>query len=236
MSRPQLYFNDKPLSDFGIWISGEGTYNSPERSVTEEVIPGRNGTLVIDNGRFNNIIVTYPAFILDEFAANIKAARNYLASLQGYVKIRDTYHPGEYRMGVYSAGLEVETSGHWNRHGKFNLTFNCKPQRFLTDGDTPITISSSGTITNPTSFPSKPLIRVTGTGTLSIGGVTITISGSQEYTDIDCDLMDCFNGSTNLNKFVTLGGDEFPELAPGENILVYDGPTAVQITPRWWTV
>lgn len=236
MSRPQLYFNETALSTFGIYISGEGTYNAPERSVTAQSIPGRNGDLIIDNGRFENIEVTYPAFILDDFAANIKAARNYLASLQGYVKIRDSYHPGEYRMGVYSNGLEVDTSGHGNRHGKFNLTFNCKPQRFLTDGDTPVTISSGAAITNPTLFPSRPLIRVTGTGTLSLGGVEITITGTQAYTDIDCDLMDCFNGSTNLNKFVSIDGDEFPELAPGENVLVYDGPTAVQITPRWWTV
>ncbi|MBR2765543.1 MAG: hypothetical protein IKE03_06140 [Blautia sp.] len=234
--RPQLYFDETALSTFGIYISGEGTYNAPERSVREEVIPGRNGTLVIDNGRFENIVVSYPAFILDDFAANIKAARNYLSSRRGYVRIRDTYHPGEYRLGVYAAGLEIDTSGHGNIHGKFNLIFNCKPQRFLTAGDTPVTISSGASITNPTLFPSRPLIRVTGTGALSLGGVEMTITGTQEYTDIDCDLMDCYAGSVNLNRYVSIDGDEFPELAPGENVLVYDGPTAVQITPRWWTV
>lgn len=236
MSRPELYFAETALSSYGVYVSGVGTYGAPSRSVTEEVVPGRNGTLVIDNGRFENIQVVYPCFILSGFAANIAGLRNFLASHQGYVRIRDTYHPDEYRMGVYSSGLEIETSGHNNRHGKFSLTFNCKPQRFLASGDTPVTVSSGATITNPTLFPSRPLIRVTGTGTLSLGGVELTITGTQEYTDIDCDLMDCYNGSTNLNSKVTLSGDEFPELAPGNNTLVYDGPTAVQITPRWWTI
>lgn len=234
--RPQLEINGVQLSDYGIFISGVGTYDAPERSVTAQSVPGRNGDLVIDNGRFENIKVTYPAFILSDFANNIKAARNYLGSIKGYARIEDTYHPDEFRMGVYSSGLEVETSGHMSTQGKFSLVFNCKPQRFLTSGETPITVSSGATVTNPTLFPSKPLIRVTGAGTLSMGGVELTITGDQEYTDIDCDLMDCFNGSTNLNKYVSIDGDEFPELAPGENIIVYDGPTAVQITPRWWII
>lgn len=236
MSRPELYFAETALSSYGVYVSGVGTYGAPARSVTEEVVPGRNGTLIIDNGRFENIEVIYPCFIVKNFATNIANLRNFLKSYKGYVKIRDTYHANEYRMGVYSSGLEIETSGHNSRYGKFSLTFNCKPQRFLASGDTAVTIASEATISNPTRFPSKPLIKVTGTGTVSLAGVTMTIIGDQPDTYIDCDLMDCYAGSTNLNSKVSLSGDEFPELAPGNNTLVYDGPTAVQITPRWWTI
>lgn len=233
---PQLYYNERPLSDFDIYIFEKGTYNSPERSVTEQAIPGRNGTLVLDNGRFNNIEVVYQGIIVDDFEVNIEAARNFLASQQGYVKIRDSYRPDEYRLGVYSSGLDVKVSSSGSKYGKFNIRFNCKPQRFLVDGDVPITMSSGDTLTNPTLFPSRPLIHVVGTGTVSVNDIEMTISGSQEYTDIDCDLMDCYAEGVNLNKFVSIDGDEFPELVPGENILVYDGPSAVQITPRWWII
>ena len=236
MSRPDLNYGGTNLSTYGVFISGVGTYGAPARSITEEVIPGRNGTLIIDNGRFDNIEVTYPAFILENFASNIAQARAFLASKTGYVKISDTYHPNEYRLGNYAAGLEIKTSGNGNKHGQFNLIFNCKPQRFLTSGDTAVVVADEGVIANPTIFPSKPLIKVTDTGTVTLGGVTMTITGTQDITYIDCDLMDCYNGSTNLNSKVTLSGDEFPELAPGNNTLTYDGPTAVEITPRWWTL
>ena len=63
------YFNyaGKNSTDFGVWISGESTYTSPEKDVDAVTIPGKNGTLTIDNGRFHNIAVPYPAFIIDNF-------------------------------------------------------------------------------------------------------------------------------------------------------------------------
>ena len=47
-------FDGKTSTDFGMYISGSGTYNAPERDVTTYNIPGRNGDLIVDNGRFLN--------------------------------------------------------------------------------------------------------------------------------------------------------------------------------------
>ena len=58
-----LIFNGQDLADFGVHISGEGTFNAPTRAVEEQIVPGRNGTLIIDGGRWENIMVTYPAYI-----------------------------------------------------------------------------------------------------------------------------------------------------------------------------
>lgn len=235
--RHQLYVDGRALSEFGVYISGEGTYNAPARSVTEEVVPGRDGTLIIDNGRFENIIVTYPAFILQDFASNIEALRNWLGSRRGYVRINDTYHSDEYRMGVYSSGLEAETSGHWNRYGQFNLAFNCKPQRFLTSGETAVTFSESGTILNPTQFDARPIIRIYGEGTVGIGQYSITFDGSTEYVDVDCGIHDAYSGSSNRNSAITLSPNDFPVLRAGDNgVVLGSGITSVRITPNWWRV
>ena len=43
-----LTFADKSTNDFGIWISGEGTYDAPERNVQEQEVAGRNGSLLFD--------------------------------------------------------------------------------------------------------------------------------------------------------------------------------------------
>ena len=48
---------------YGVYITGEAVYNAPERDVEMITIPGRNGAFALDNGRFENIEVTYRAGI-----------------------------------------------------------------------------------------------------------------------------------------------------------------------------
>ena len=90
-------------------------------------------------------------------------------------------------------------------------------------------------IYNPTLFNSNPLIRVTGSGTVSIGDNTITIASGYTYVDIDSEIQDCYCGTQNANSLVTFSNRKFPELQPGINgISLGTGVTSVQITPRWF--
>lgn len=138
-------------------------------------------------------------------------------------------------MGAYYGGLEVEPTNK-NDAGSFDLTFQCKPQRYLKSGQTAVSVSASDTITNPTEMPSKPLIRCYGAGSISVNGTQINVVAAREYTDIDCDLYDAFYGHENRNAYITFGNADmhFPELSPGDNAISYTGFTAVQITPRWY--
>ena len=97
-----------------------------------------------------------------------------------------------------------------------------------------MTFTSNGSIENPTEFESKPLLRVYGTGTLGIGSQSITISQADVYTDIDCEMMDCFKGTANKNANVSFSDYNFPTLMPGTNGISLTGITKVEITPRWW--
>lgn len=227
-----LSFGGVQTKDFQCWISGSGTYAAPERDITVTSVPGRNGTLVYDNGRYNNIEVSYPAFILRGFEVNIQTLRNALTSKTGYQRIEDTYHPSEYRMGYLSGGFNPDV-GQNLRYATFDIVFNCKPQRFLKSGEQWITMTSGQSINNPTSFSAKPIIRVTGSGTLNVGSTYLTIkSFGRDYMDIDCDLMDCYYGVENLNSYVT--GDTFPVLSPGNTGVTFSSGMTVKIMPRWW--
>ena len=172
-----LSFDNLSSRSFGVYITGEAVYNAPERDVEMITIPGRNGSFALDNGRFENITVTYPAGIFADneadFADAISDFRNWMCSRKGYVRLSDEYNPGEYRLAVYRSGLEVTPAQ--LRAGEFTITFDCKPQRFLTSGETAEAVTSGGTITNPTLFESKPLLLAEGYGDISIGGGTITI-------------------------------------------------------------
>ena len=177
----KLIFGGVDSSDYGIYITGEAVYNAPEREVEFIDIPGRNGSLAMDKGRYNNITVTYPAGAFgknqEDFREALSAFRNAILSQKGYQRLEDTYHPEEYRLGVYAAGLEVSPASR-GKAGQFDLSFVCKPQRFLSIGDYPIPVDSGDILQNPTVFDSSPLLEVDGYGTVSFNGFDIELDDS----------------------------------------------------------
>lgn len=177
--KKNLYFDGVNLADYGVYITGEAVYNAPARRVDVVEIPARNGNFVIDNGCFDNIEVRYPAGMVDDsqssFATRINTVRNILASRVGYKRIQDDYNPNEYRLGMFVGGMEVSpVCG--GIAGEFEIIFNCKPQRFLTSGETATAVANNGTISNPTSFESKPLIQFGGYGNMNVNGYPIKLN------------------------------------------------------------
>ena len=128
----------------------------------------------------------------------------------------------------------------FHQAGKMSIEFNCKPARFLKAGERAVPFTTAGSIRNPTfqkSFP-KLTVVVSGSGTLTVGDQTITISGLTNSTRmvIDSELQDIYEeGSlTNLNGKVSFS-DGFPLLIPGVNTIEFTGSiTSVEVIPRWW--
>ena len=237
MSNSFLTFAGKSTLEMGVLISGEGTYNAPERNVEEQEVAGRNGKLLFDMGNFKNIVVNYPAYIKKDLPDRASELFNYLASFEGYQRLEDTYHPYEYRMARYISSVEVSPEGYKNRSGGFTLSFDCKPQRFLKSGEEPIAYIANGKIYNRTLFPAKPFLRIygTGEGTVGIGSETIIISAISTYMDIDCEIMDAYKGATNCNGNVSFTDDII--IRPGEvGVALTGNITRVDITPRWWII
>ena len=142
-----IIFGGINSADFGIYIGGEGTFNAPKRAVEMVTVPGRNGDIAIDQGHYENIEVTYSAFNYEEdlatFAKQLSDFRNAIVSQVGYQRLTDTFHPDEYRMAIYTEGLEIDPIK-YNTASEFELKFNCKPQRWLTSGEVPVTIGEWG--------------------------------------------------------------------------------------------
>lgn len=231
-----ITYNGKSSADYGVWVSGGGTFDAPSRDVQTVSVPGRNGDLTFDNGRFTNIPVTYPAFISNRFQPRIDDFRAWLCSHVGYQRLEDTYHPDEFRIGVYKSGLSVSPTAR-NLAGSFALTFDCKPQRYLKSGEQPMTFSASGVVRNPTNYAALPLIRCNGqSGTVTVNGKKVTITGCTNHVMLDCDMMEAYEGTANRNGTTTLNNGVFPTLAPGNNAVSFTGFTSVVITPRFFTI
>lgn len=233
--RNYFTFGDYVSSSFGAYISGSGTYNAPAHEYDTVSVPGRSGDILLPVNRYSNIEVSYPCFISENFSSNLRSLRSALLSTDRYARLTDTYHPDEFRIASFINSIDVDARSQ-NDAGEFNIIFNCKPQRYLTSGDSVVSVSSGTTLTNPTLFDARPLIHVTGYGTISIGSESFTIVSGYGDIYIDCELMDCYSGTSNANNKVTFETNDFPVLPPGSTSIVFSDAsiTSVEITPRWW--
>lgn len=176
---PYKYFTFDGASSrlYDVYLTGEGVFNAPERAVNMIEIPGRNGNYALDQGKFDNITVTYKAGIVDasesNFADKMSAVRNWLCSKVGYKRLEDDYNPNEFRMAVFKSGVKVDHED--LSTGEFDITFECKPQRWLTSGETATAVANNGTLSNPTLFDASPLLEVKGHGDIDIGGQPIKV-------------------------------------------------------------
>lgn len=236
---------------YGVYITGESVYNTPERDSEMIAIPGRNGALYRDKGRFENIDVTYHCGMFADnqqnFADKIRNFRNRLveAALGGYDYLYDDYNTDEFRMAVFKEAFEVSPTMN-STAGEFDVVFNCKPQRFLKTGATEYSPNSGALFTNPTAFNSQPMIsfKTSGSGTITLshnlGNQTITVTNAPTNTTIyiDCEVGEVYSKSgqqlTSLNNYVSFGTN-IPVFYPGTTTFTYSySITSVKVTPRWW--
>lgn len=234
----QFYLDGRSCMDFGVVCSGSGTYGAPERDTEAVEIPGLDGAVLLDNGRYKNIEVSYPCFICRDFKSNMMAFRAWLLSHKGYRRLEDTYDRDHFRLAYATGGVDVETSP-LNRGGNFNIAFDCKPQRWLKAGEENLALVSGQPLMNPTLFEALPLITIrgTGAGALDVGGTVVTINSMPDGVLIlDCEEQNAY-GPDGANRNNTISAPEFPVLPAGETPISWSGGiNAVEIVPRWWTL
>lgn len=240
-------FDGVTTTAHGVWVSGVNTFAAPERDVETVVIPGRNGMLTLDNGRYQNVRIAYPCFMADNFDTDFPAFKAAMLSKTGYLQLSDTYHPDGFRLARIVGGLTPKT-GILNKSAQFDVQFDCYPQFYLTTGQSAMTISTSGSnINNPTQFPSNPIIEVTfsstpRTGTVTVGGQTVTITALPGTPlVIDCEAQTAYfviQGQVRAPayQYITLTTGDFPTIPKGTSTVSFTGASSVKITPRWWTL
>lgn len=226
-----LTFNNKSFKDFNTFYDGSQLFNTPDKDITFYSVVGKNGDLSISNDRYKNVNIDINCFIRTNFIENYNNLMNYLLAQDGYCELEFSQEPEIFRMAQFTNAIKPST-GAFLKYGNFTLTFNCKPQKWLKSGLDEISVSSSETITNPTLMIAKPLIEVTGTGTITINDSSLTLSQNTSTTMIDCEIQDAYEGTINRNPDLTITNG-FPELVSGENSVSVNGCT-IKLIPRWW--
>lgn len=238
-------YNGVSSLDMGLRIESKNVFSAPQYEVKFQSIPGRDGDLILPNGRYPNVQVTYSVFLpaktLPELQTKLTAVKAWLfTEPDRYHELRDTYDTDTFRRAVINTQLDIEDQ--LNRIGVFTVSFSCLPFKYLDSGTEPVTIgSSSFALTNPTPFLSKPYIRVNGSGA---GRLSINSSLRQSpwdltdidgYIEIDSEQMNFYKGAEPRGDRVE--GSGFPVLYPGVNSIAFTGGiTSMTVIPRWVTL
>lgn len=233
-----FYLDGIDARTVGIRLQKPITFSEPVPIVESENVPGRNGSLIYDYESFENRTGKAICYCLgNNVEMLVRAANKFLFSSTGYRRLETSDDPNHFWLARISSGARIEL-----RKGKlapFEITFDCKPQRFLKSGELATSFFGSDdgyVFYNQTGFDAKPLINVygNGAGTLKIGKYTVEI-GNSGYSPVilDCDTQNAYSASGNLNKYVN--APEFPVLVPGENQITFSELiSSVEIVPRWW--
>lgn len=238
VNRHDFIFDGVSASAYGLVVYGGAVDEVAARDVEAVTIPGRNGVLHLSNGRWNERTQTYkvylPTFDNIGYEGRLAWVRTTYGQTSGYKRLSDTFNRDTYSLATFGDAIAPESLA-FRTKGVCELTFNCRPERFLKTGDVPRTITAAATFNNPTGMTAKPLLRVhgTGAGVLTVGDQIVYIDAIDGYVDIDCDLCDCYKGATNCNGNVRLGN--FPTFGAGSTGVSFTGGiTSVDVTPRWW--
>ena len=212
---------------YDVVIEGPGEYTAPSRAYESISVPGRNGALILDKGYYENIDAKFNAVIQAktqlEFERKVRDFKNAIVSQKGYKRLTEAYHPESYRMAVYKSGFDDEPK-FIGKAAVFTLVFECKAQRYLMSGETPMEIASGENILNPTLFDAQPLIAAEGYGNISFGDFTISIT-DEDIGDIT--LLEPRSKSSDTGTAVISGTFNTALVSNGDTITIQ--PVTVQL-------
>ena len=233
-----FYLDGIDARSVGIVLQGAIEFDEPVPDTETIQVPGKNGNLTIFSGSYENRAGIANCYVLGKDVSNMTAkANNFLICTQSYRRLETSNDPEHFWLARISNGIRIDNRK--NLLNPFEIEFDCKPQRFLKDGEYKLTyILPSGKIfPNQTAFNAKPIIIVNGfgAGSVSVNGVKITIEDIRGTVCIDCESQNAYYGSENRNKDIY--AEEFPELPPGSCEYMFDGGVeSISVIPRWWTL
>ena len=231
-----VMFNGTSSQDLHALVQTAPEYEFPEKDYSVTHVEGRNGDIVIDTGSWQNVPRTYNLAIDTRKISYAEVASKlvqWLHSASGYARLEDSYEPDFYRMAIYKDSGSI--SNIYSKAGQIEISFDCKPQRYLKNGEVSDLFTSNTEYRNPTDFPSKPKIVIhgSGSGTVKIGAYEITIFNILDGMTVDCEIQDTYKNDINCNSRVSIA--EYPKIIAGNNtISMSGGVTSIEITPRWW--
>ena len=219
-------WNNKNSDYMGLWITKmpEPT-RAPERFETVD-IPGRAGSLILLEG--DDVYENYTKDVIVQTVRTNPRMEEIMEWLRGS---GDLILSNEENFSYHARiAAKVQFDKVNNVLMQATITFLVEPfKRSREPASDRISVASSGTvINNPGTVPSKPIVSVTGSSSISINGKTIPVVNDSGTVVIDCDAHVATKAGEIFNDI-----DEFWTLPVGDCTITYTGTPTIVIDPNW---
>lgn len=218
--------------DFGILISQRPSIISPKRRVNKISIPGRNSNLIVDEKTYDDITLSVECSVKDNdnLMNKLDDIKAWLFESGESDLIFDFQSDKKYIAQVVNS---IDFKVVYKYISQFPIIFSCRPFKYETEMNI-IEMTKEGIILNPGSIYSDPIIKIFGSGdiTLNINSETIKLKQVKEHIILDTVQQNCYSEDIgNLNSKMS---GEFPKLETGENNISWTGAVyKVEVTPNW---
>ena len=224
MDEVYFIFNNISSQDY-LTIKTLPSIFKAQRDINLIEVEGRDGFLTQDLGSYRGVVKSVECIVKD------LSQVDYICEwLDGSGGVIFSNEPDK----VYKAVIvnQIELIKLVKTYHSFLVQFNCQPHKYSLQNDI-ITLESTGTIYNSGSAIALPIIKLFGTGsiTLTINGNIVNLTNVVDYVTIDSELIDCYKDTQLLNNSMT---GEFPVLEVGNNNISWTGTVSkIEIKPNW---
>lgn len=235
MLNETFYLDGIDARSVGIQLQAPIEFSEAVPIVEAQAIPGRNGDLIFYTGSYENRGASASCFCLQKDVEKaVSSAGRFLMGKKGYRRLETSDDPDHYWMARVenSPGIEQRL----RTLAPFKIGFDCKPQRFVKDGENTVVFTSNGSLFNQYGQIALPLIKLYGQGyaeRLTIGDCVVEVKELNGTLYLDSDTQNAYddNGNQNMN----INAPVFPVLGDGEIPIAFSGGIErVEIIPRWW--
>lgn len=230
----EFYYNGLCSRDFGLKIKSKNDLDSPNKNVEEIKVPGRNGSLFIDDDDYDNKVIDIVCLVdlRDKNEKEIAGKLNeWLLKDSKYKRLEFSDDFGYYYEAV--CVNKINFNEILNNYYEILISFSCKPFK-MSDMDKIKIVDKGWKVYNDSGIEAMPIIRIkkSSSGALKENvklyinnqAITITMEAGKLY-ELNCELM---NLTVIDGDFIENANDKFidgyfPVLEEGENIIDWLG-------------
>ena len=234
MLNETFYLDGRDARSAGIYLQAPIEFSEAVPVVEAQTIPGRNGDLIWETGSYENRSGSASCFCLQKDVEKaISSAGRFLMGKKGYRRLETSDDPAHYWMARVENSPQIAMR--LRTLAPFEIGFDCKPQRFVKDGENSVVFTSSGSLFNQYGQIASPFITLhgQGAGRLTIGDCVVEVKALDGLLYLDSDTQNAYNNNGNQN--MNINAPLFPVLGDGEIPIAFSGGIErVEIIPRWW--